>query len=118
MPSEPSGSGDAICRPYSSRRDAIDLEQLDVDYDLGPRLVDRRDQIVPRRRCAPACPSAKSSCRVVMGEICLTSTTMRRRSMTSLMSALLRKKVRTTDSSVLAAFGRRVRHNRDRALRR
>ena len=32
-----------ICRPYSSSSRAIDFEQLDVDDDLGPRLVDRLD---------------------------------------------------------------------------
>ena len=37
--------GDAICRPYSFSPRAIDLEQLDVDDHLGPRLVDRGNQL-------------------------------------------------------------------------
>ena len=40
MPGDP---GEAICRPYSGELGAIDLDQLDVDDHLGPRLVDGGD---------------------------------------------------------------------------
>ena len=46
----------AICEPVFAQPRAIDLEQLDVDDDFRPCLVDRRDQARPRPRYVPACP--------------------------------------------------------------
>ena len=68
---------------------AIHFQQLDVDDDFGARLVDRADS-----RPAAAMRSGVSLIEMalvaVIGEMRRTSTTMRSRSITSLMSALLR----------------------------
>ena len=95
-PEIPGDPGEAICKPNSRRR-AVDLEQLDVDDDLGPGLVDRCDQA----RCSgDVLGRVLERDRVDGGHARgRTSTTMRSRSMTSFISALLRYKVWTTDSS-------------------
>ena len=44
-PEMPGDPGDAICSPYSSQLRPIHFEELDVDDNFGPRLVDRGDQL-------------------------------------------------------------------------
>lgn len=44
LPSMPGDPGDAICRPVLHQLRPVDFQDLDVDDELGPRLVERRDE--------------------------------------------------------------------------